>query len=72
MAHMVREQDQALDEISIHVERIRHTGQLMHDEFAEQVRTDSKLHSACCASAGALGVSIQLPLHNCGCAISFL
>lgn len=37
MQQQMRQQDEALDHISIHVDRIKHTGQLMHEELEEQV-----------------------------------
>jgi hypothetical protein len=38
MQQQMRQQDEALDHISVHVDRIKHTGQLMHEELEEQVR----------------------------------
>ena len=38
MQQQLRDQDETLEEISIHVGRIKHTGQLMHEELTEQVR----------------------------------
>jgi hypothetical protein len=37
MQQQMQQQDEALDHISIHVDRIKHTGQLMHEELEEQV-----------------------------------
>lgn len=37
MQQQMVQQDQALDHISIHVDRIKQTGQAMHDELEEQV-----------------------------------
>jgi hypothetical protein len=37
MQQQMQQQDDALDHISIHVDRIKHTGQLMHEELEEQV-----------------------------------
>jgi len=37
MQQHMRQQDEALDHISIHVDRIKQTGQLMHEELEEQV-----------------------------------
>jgi hypothetical protein len=38
MQQQMRQQDEVLDHISVHVDRIKHTGQLMHEELEEQVR----------------------------------
>lgn len=38
MQQQMRQQDEALDHISIHVDRIKQTGLLMHEELEEQVR----------------------------------
>jgi hypothetical protein len=38
MQQQLRDQDEALEEISIHVERIKHTGELMNEELTEQVK----------------------------------
>jgi hypothetical protein len=35
----MQQQDEALDHISIHVDRIKQTGLMMHEELEEQVRT---------------------------------
>jgi hypothetical protein len=37
MQQQMRQQDEALDHISVHVDRIKQTGQLMHEELEEQV-----------------------------------
>jgi hypothetical protein len=40
---MLQQQDEALEDISIHIGRIKHTGMVMHEELGEQVGRSSQV-----------------------------